>query len=71
MTTQCASVICVLVPQQILTDDTIWHFMPPKERCSSIFPNTTIEDLLIVNQINGKNSSVYTVLHVSLKSMMN
>ena len=58
MTTQHVSVICVLVPQQVLTDN-IWHFMPAKKRYSPTLFSATMENILMMNKINGKKSSSY------------
>ena len=40
--------ICILVPQQVLTVDTIWHFRPAKKRCSSTLPWTIMENILMM-----------------------
>ena len=40
--------ICVLVPQQVLTVDTIWHFRPAKIRHSSTLPCTIMENITMM-----------------------
>lgn len=69
MTTQYVSEICILVLQQVLTDDDTRCFMPAKEMYSCRLPSTTVQNILLVNKINRKYSPY--IPQVSLKAMMN